>query len=86
MFKDARKRAGLSIEEAAFRVNVAPRTLCKYEAGETVPGPDVVPGMSQEYRRPDMTQRYCREHCPIGQRYSYIHLNNVSTNFSDIWM
>jgi transcriptional regulator with XRE-family HTH domain len=86
MFKEGRKYSGLTREEAAFRINVAPRTLSKYESGEIVPAPDIVVSMSREYGRPEMTQRYCRDYCPIGQKYSYIHLNNVSTNLSDIWM
>ncbi|BAU27599.1 helix-turn-helix protein [Aneurinibacillus soli] len=86
MFRDARKCAGLSREEAAFRIKVATKSLSNYEDGKTVPGPDVVIGMSREYGRPDITQRYCREYCPIGARYGYIHLDNISMNLSDIWM
>ncbi len=47
------------------------RTLANYEAGQTVPAPDVVLGMSQVYHKPEMTQIYCREHCAIGQAYGY---------------
>lgn len=77
MYRSARKLSGKSIEEAAFRLHIAPRTLCKYEAGETTPPPEVVLGMSQLYKQPDMTLKYCRE-CPIGEAYGYEVLNNVN--------
>lgn len=78
MYKQARKDAGLSIEEAAFQVHIAPRTLCKYEAGETVPPPEVVLAMARIYRIPWMTQIYCRENCAIGEAYSYEVLTGVN--------
>lgn len=78
MYKEARKQAGLSIEEAAFGLHIAPRTLCKYEAGETVPPPEVVLEMSRLYRIPWLTQHYCREHCAIGRAYSYEVLTGVN--------
>lgn len=77
MYRSARKLSGISIEEAAFRLHIAPRTLCKYEAGETTPPPEVVLEMSSIYGQSEMTQRYCRE-CPIGRKYSYVVLNNVN--------
>lgn len=80
MYKDARKQANLPIEEAAFRVHVAPRTLSKYEAGETVPPPEVVLAMSREYRQPEMTLTYCRQNCAIGKAYGYEVLNAVDTS------
>jgi len=86
MYKNARKAAGLCIDEAAFRLHIASRTLCKYEAGENTPGPDVVLGMSREYRRPDMIQRYCRENCAIGRSHGYEVLNAIDTNPSAVLM
>jgi len=71
MYKEARKAAGLSIEEASFRLHIAPRTLCKYEAGDVVPPPEVVLEMSKVYGRPEMTQVYCKRNCAIGRAYSY---------------
>jgi transcriptional regulator with XRE-family HTH domain len=86
MYKDARKAAGLSIDEAAFRVNVASRTLCNYESGKNTPEPDVVLGMSREYRKPEMIQEYCRENCAIGRTYGYEVLNAIDTNPSAVLM
>jgi transcriptional regulator with XRE-family HTH domain len=78
VYAGARKGAGLSIEEAAFQIHIAPRTLVKYEHGESTPGPDVVLAMSRVYKKPWMTQIYCKECCAIGQAYSYEVLNNVN--------
>jgi transcriptional regulator with XRE-family HTH domain len=77
MYKQARKQAGLSIEEAAFRLHIGTRTLCKYEAGETLPAPEVALAMGQLYRAPALTMLYCRKECAIGRAYCYNLLNNV---------
>lgn len=77
MYKEARKRAGLSIEEASFQLHIAPRTLCKYEAGETTPPPEVVLNMGEVYNEPRLTARHCRYKCAIGHRYCYEILDNV---------
>ena len=78
MYTSARKACGLSREEASFRLHVAPRTLCNYEAGDSVPPPEVVLEMSHQYGAPSMTQQYCRHSCAIGQAYSYVVLDNVN--------
>lgn len=80
MYKQARKQAGLSLEEAAFRLHVGVRTLCKYEAGETLPSPEVALAMGQVYKAPAMTMLYCRRECAIGRAYCYEVLNNVDTS------
>lgn len=86
MYKEARKRAGLSIEEAAFRLHIGTRTLIKYEAGETIPPPEVVLEMSRLYRVPWMTQHYCREHCAIGRAYSYEVLTGVNLDPASVML
>jgi len=86
MYAEARKEAGLSIEEAAAQIHIAPRTLIKYERGESTPGPDVVLAMSRVYKKPWMTQIYCKECCAIGQAYSYVVLNNVKLDPQNIMM
>lgn len=78
MYREARKGAGFSIEEAAFRLHVGTRTLTKYESGENTPPPEVALSMSRLYRIPWMTQTYCRERCAIGEAYSYEVLTGVN--------
>lgn len=78
MYRGAREAAGLSREEASFRLHIGSRTLSNYESGETTPPPDVALAMSREYRVPWMTQLYCKEHCAIGHAYSYDVLNNIN--------
>ena len=86
MYKIARKKVGLSIEEAAFKLNVANRTLSNYESGETVPSPEVALAMSREYKQPFITQLYCKECCAIGKAYSYEVLNNVNLTVESVLM
>ena len=80
MYKDSRKQAGLTIEEAAFQLHIAPRTLCKYEAGENLPSPETALAMGRVYKAPAMTMLYCRKECAIGRAYCYEILNNVDTS------
>lgn len=77
MYKPTRRKANLSIEEAAYRLHIAPRTLCKYEAGESTPSPEVALAMGKVYKAPELTSIYCRKECAIGQAYCYDLLNNV---------
>ena len=85
MYKDARKKAGLSIEEAAFQVslalpgdrNLAPRTLAKYEAGEITPDDTMAMAMAEAYGDHNLTALYCKRECAIGRKFCYEVLNNV---------
>lgn len=78
MYKIARKRAGLTVEEAAFRLHVAPRTLAKYESGENTPPPEVVLGMARAYHQSLPVQHYCRKCCAIGAACRYEVLDRVN--------
>lgn len=69
MYREARFYAGMSAEEAAFRLSVGIRTLYRYERGETVPPADVVCMMAKTYRKPEMLHRYCLDSCPIGMQH-----------------
>lgn len=81
MYREARESAGISREEAAFRLCIGTRTLAYYEVGERMPAPDVVLKMCQTYRKPELTLRYCRK-CPIGEIYSYDWLNNIDVSLA----
>ena len=69
MYREARKEAGLTLEEAAWRLNVAPRTLGKYEAGELRVPPETVCRMGQVYHKPELPLHHCAQHCAIGCVY-----------------
>lgn len=71
MFKDARNRAGLSRDEAAFRLHIGTRTLTNYEHQITVTPPEVALKMQEVYQDPTLTARYCSEYCPIGQVFAH---------------
>jgi len=80
MYKQTRKQARLSIDEASFQLHIAPRTLCKYEAGESLPSPETALAMGKVYKAPVLTMLYCRKECAIGRSYCYDVLNNVDTS------
>jgi transcriptional regulator with XRE-family HTH domain len=71
MFREARNRAGLSREEASFRVHIGSRTLADYEHGVTTPPADVVLRMSEVYEDPGLVAAYCAQCCPIGQVFAH---------------
>lgn len=83
MYKEGRNQAGLTLEEAAFRIPVSPRMLRKYESGEVTPSPETVVRMAKVYNAPELIARYCRE-CPIGQVYGYEVLDGVSLDLASV--
>jgi len=80
MYKQARKQARLSIEEAAFQLHIAPRTLCKYESGELRVPPETAIRMGHVYNMPELPLNHCAKHCAIGRIYHPVfELGNVAT-------
>lgn len=71
MLRNARNQAGISREEASFRLHIGCRTLADYEAGRTIAPPDVVLRMAEVYGQPDLPADYCALICPIGQIFAY---------------
>ena len=67
MYRTARNKVKLSMEEAAFRANIGTRTLAKYEAGETTPPADVALRLAEVYEDPDLIAGYCSRECAIGR-------------------
>ncbi|MGI5892901.1 MAG: hypothetical protein ACOX7H_09295 [Bacillota bacterium] len=71
MFREARNRAGISRDEAAFRLHIGTRTLTNYEHQVTVTPPEIALKMQEIYQDPTLTARYCAEYCPIGQIFAH---------------
>ena len=84
MYRDTRKKVGLSIEEAAFQLHISTKTLLNYEHGASLPPPETVLAMSRLYHEPWMTQIYCRRDCAIGRAYSYEVLDRVNLDPASI--
>ena len=71
MFINARNKAGLSREEAAFRLHIGNRTLNNYEHHQTIVPPDIALEMQNVYHDPTLTAKYCSNYCPIGQIFAH---------------
>lgn len=71
MFREARNQAGISRDEAAFRLHIGTRTLTNYEHQVTVTPPEIALKMQEIYHDPTLTARYCAEFCPIGQIFAH---------------
>lgn len=68
MYKEARNAAGLTLEKAAERLGVDPRTLTKYESGALPVRPEMALKMGEVYGQPEtLPRRHCAERCPIGR-------------------
>jgi len=78
MLKDAREAAGLSQEEAAYRLHIGRRTLSDYENGKTIATAEVVDAMARAYKQPLLRYMYCHE-CPLGSIHDQVGEVDFST-------
>ena len=66
IYKEARQRAHMTIETAAELLNVAPRSLQHYEAGDRAVPDDVVADMMKVYNAPHLGYLHLRS-SPVGR-------------------
>lgn len=64
-------------------IDISTESLGCYERGVREPSPDMVLELSEVYKEPFMTQKYCKYNCSIGKAYSYeildgLNLDNIS--------
>ena len=67
-----RMREGLELtrEEASdLLVTMSPERIEKIESERSMPHPDEVLLMSDQYKQPSLCNYYCANQCPIGQQY-----------------
>ena len=67
-----RTREGLNLtrEEASdLMVTMSPERIEKIENERSMPHPDEVLLMSDQYKQPDLCNYYCANQCPIGAQY-----------------
>ena len=79
MLKTAREAAGLSQEEASWRLHIGRRTLSDYENAKSLVPPDVIDKMAEVYGQPALRQRYCFGYCPLGKIHDQIEETDFST-------
>lgn len=66
IYKAARQRAHMTIETASEMLNVAPRSLQHYEAGDRATPDEIVAGMMQAYNAPYLGYQHLRA-SPVGK-------------------
>jgi len=66
IYKAARQRARMTVETAAELLNVAPRSLQHYEAGDRAIPDEIVAGMMQAYNAPYLGYQHLRA-SPVGR-------------------
>lgn len=66
IYKAARQRAHITVETAAEMLNVAPRSLQHYEAGDRAIPDEIVAGMMQAYNAPYLGYQHLRA-SPVGK-------------------
>jgi transcriptional regulator with XRE-family HTH domain len=82
----ARKERQITRTELGRRIGLSPRTIEAYEAEKQIPPPDAVLAISKHLKVPWLTQKYCKQHCAIGQAYSYEVLTGVNLDPASIML
>ena len=70
IYQRTREALGLTREEASdLLVTMSPERIEKIESERSMPHPDEVLLMSDQYKHPTLCNYYCANQCPIGQQY-----------------
>lgn len=70
IYQRTREGLGLTREEAsALLRTMSPERIEKIENERSMPHPDEVLLMSDQYKHPSLCNYYCANQCPIGQQY-----------------
>ena len=69
IYGNCRTVARLTQESAAETLCISVRSLAYYEAGETVPGDDVVCRMIETYNAPELAYLHLKHNTEVGRRY-----------------
>ena len=70
IYQRTREGLGLTREEASdLLVTMSPERIEKIENERSMPHPDEVLLMSDQYKQPALCNYYCANQCPIGQQY-----------------
>ena len=70
IYQRTREGLGLTREEASeLLVTMSPERIEKIESERSMPHPDEVLLMSDNYKQPTLCNYYCANQCPIGAQY-----------------
>ena len=70
IYQRTREALDLTREEASdLLVTMSPERIEKIESERSMPHPDEVLLMSDQYKHPSLCNYYCANQCPIGQQY-----------------
>ena len=70
IYQRTRETLDLTREEASdLLVTMSPERIEKIENERSMPHPDEVLLMSDQYKQPSLCNYYCANQCPIGQQY-----------------
>lgn len=69
IYKNARRAAGLTQDQAAELLYISPRSLLEYEAGRTVPPDDIVCRMVEVYGAKHLAYLHLKQSTEVGRRF-----------------
>lgn len=69
IYKRGRECAGLTQITASERLHISIRSLADYESGRTIPGDDVVCGMVELYKSPELAYLHLKHNTEVGRKY-----------------
>lgn len=69
IYKNARRNAGLTQEQAAEQLYISVRSLAEYEAGRTIPPCDVICRMVEAYKAKHLAYLHLKNSTEVGRRF-----------------
>lgn len=69
IYKNTRRAAGLTQEEAAELLHISPRTLLEYESGRIIPPDDIVCKMVEVYGAKHLAYLHLKNSTEVGRRF-----------------
>ena len=80
ILKQARRKVGMTLREAGYRLGFSERHIRHLEAGTRPIDANTIVRAADLYDAPHLTVHFCRYSCSIGERYCYEPLNAVDTS------
>ncbi len=77
ILKQARRKVGMTLREAGYRLGFSERHIRHLEAGTRPIDANTIVRAADLYDAPHLTVHFCRQACSIGRRYCYEPLTNI---------
>jgi len=76
IYKTSGKNAGITQDEAAYRIGISTRSIIDYETGQTIPKDDIVCAMAELYNSPHLIWQHLKTNTAYSKYLPDIELNS----------